>query len=63
MSKEKETRAPQDLLADLDADIIEAASQVDITLIEWLLSLSPLDRVAWAARAGLSLKELKRADR
>jgi hypothetical protein len=55
--------ASTNLLSDIDAELLEAASEVDRTLIEWLLSLPPLERISWAARTAESIKGFKRVDK
>lgn len=48
-----------DLLSGINADIILAAEDVDMTLIDWLLSLPPLERVAWAQRQATIINGLR----
>ena len=48
-----------DLLSGINADVILAAEDVDTTLIDWLLSLSPLERVAWAQRQATMINGLR----
>jgi hypothetical protein len=51
------------LLADVDRDILLAAAEVDTTLIEWLLSLSPLERVFWTHRQAMTINGLQRVEK
>jgi hypothetical protein len=62
MKDRKDEKLTADLLSDIDADILEAASEVDRTLITWLLGLPPLARVSWAARIAESTKGFKLVD-
>jgi hypothetical protein len=50
------------LIADLDADIVQAAGEVDRTLIEAALALSPLERVDRAARIAAMLRRYRRVE-
>ena len=50
------------LLADIDEDILLAAAEVDTTLIEWLRSLPPLERVFWAHRQAMAINGLRRVE-
>ncbi len=57
---ETESRDLNELLADIDHDILLAAEEVDTTLIDWLLSLSPLERISWTTRIAATIGGLRR---
>jgi hypothetical protein len=50
------------LLENIDPEILRAAEEVDHSLIDWLLSLSPFERIEWTSRTAAELKGFKRAD-
>jgi hypothetical protein len=59
---QKERSPHVELLDDIDEDILEAAREVDTTLIDWLLSLPPLSRVSWSSRMAATLERFKRVE-
>jgi hypothetical protein len=54
---------PAILTDDVDALVVQAASEVERALIRWALSLSPLDRLRAATKSAASLEALKNAKR
>ena len=50
------------LLSDIDDDVLMAAQEIDMTLVDWLLSMSPLERVAWTMRQAMVLNGLRHVD-
>jgi hypothetical protein len=49
------------LLADLDPLILEAATEVDGTLLDWALGLSPRERLRASTRAAAALRKFVHA--
>jgi hypothetical protein len=52
-----------EIVRDLPEDIVAASREVDRTLIRWLLSLPPFERVAWSMRTAAALEAFRRVDR
>jgi hypothetical protein len=58
-------RAPKavtydEIIRDLPEEIVAASREVDRTLTRWLLSLPPLERVAWSMRTAAALEAYRR---
>ncbi|MDD5309204.1 MAG: hypothetical protein PHU25_17970 [Deltaproteobacteria bacterium] len=53
----------EELIRDIPEDIVAASREVDRTLIRWLLSLPPLERVAWSMRTAAALQAFRRVER
>ena len=46
---------PLSIAVVISPDLLEAASEVDVTLLDWALGLSPRERLRAATRAGKAL--------
>ncbi|MCB9701150.1 MAG: hypothetical protein H6711_04620 [Myxococcales bacterium] len=49
-------------LAALDPDIVQASYEIDLSLLRWSLSLTPLERLRSCTRSARALARLRRAD-
>jgi len=52
-----------EIVCDLPVEIVAASREVDRSLVRWLLSLPPLERVAWSMHTAAALEAFHRVDR
>jgi len=52
----------EEIIRNLPGEIVAASREADRTLIRWLLSLPPLERVAWSMRTAAALEAYRRVD-
>ncbi|MEM9457372.1 MAG: hypothetical protein AAGF11_24545 [Myxococcota bacterium] len=48
------------MLARTDPDLLEAANEVDVSLLRWSLGLTPLERLRACTRTAGTLERLRR---
>ena len=62
MNHNSVTRGPSDSpFNNLDSELEAAVAEVDRTLIRWMLSLTPEERLRAATRFGRTIEKLRRA--